>query len=50
MEPIDSLFHVINWSLSTYIKESDISKLNRNEINEVDRHFKRVFDASKVIL
>jgi thiamine biosynthesis lipoprotein len=49
MEPIDSLFHVINWSLSTYIKESDISKLNRNEINEVDRHFKRVFDASKVI-
>lgn len=46
---IDSLFNVINQSLSTYIPDSDISKLNRNEISKVDNHFKRVFNTSKVI-
>ena len=45
----DSLFAVINKSLSTYIKDSDISKLNRNEITKVDQHFEIVFKASKVI-
>lgn len=45
----DSLFDVINRSLSTYIPNSDISKLNRNEAVEVDRHFKKVFFASKEI-
>lgn len=46
---IDSLFTVVNQSLSTYIPDSDISKLNRNENVEVDDHFKRVFKVSKDI-
>lgn len=46
---IDSLFEVVNQSLSTYIEDSDISKLNRNEITTVDNHFENVFKASKVI-
>lgn len=45
----DSLFNVVNQSLSTYLPESDISKLNRNEITKVDEHFKNVFKASKII-
>ena len=45
----DSLFDVINQSLSTYILDSDISKLNKNEITKVDQHFENVFKASKVI-
>ncbi|GGD24645.1 FAD:protein FMN transferase [Hyunsoonleella pacifica] len=45
----DSLFAAINASLSTYIPNSDISKLNRNELVEVDQHFKNVFSASKMI-
>ncbi len=46
---IDSLFQVINQSMSTYIKDSDISKVNRNEPVKVDAHFKTVFEASKQI-
>lgn len=45
----DSLFYVINKSLSTYIENSDISKLNRNESVEVDEHFANVFKSSKII-
>lgn len=45
----DSLFTVVNKSMSTYISDSDISKLNRNESNTVDEHFIRVFNASKKI-
>jgi len=45
----DSLFYVINKSMSTYIQNSDISKLNRNEVVEVDEHFIKVFKASKTI-
>lgn len=45
----DSLFHVINQSMSTYLKDSDISKLNRNEVNKVDAHFINVFETSKEI-
>ena len=46
---IDSLFYVINKSMSTYQTDSDISKLNKNEIVEIDTHFKNVFEASKKI-
>ena len=46
---IDSLFNAINQSLSTYIPDSDISKINKNEAIEVDDHFKRVLKASKEI-
>lgn len=45
----DSLFTVINNSMSTYIADSDISKWNRNENVDVDEHFKTVFNASKKI-
>ncbi|NRD23181.1 FAD:protein FMN transferase [Winogradskyella litoriviva] len=45
----DSLFAVVNQSLSTYITDSDISRLNRNEITKVDYHFENVFKASKTI-
>ncbi len=46
---IDSLFEVINQSMSTYIPDSDISKFNRNEAVIVDEHFDKVFNASKKI-
>jgi len=45
----DSLFYVVNKSMSTYQTNSDISKLNRNEANTIDSHFAKVFDASKEI-
>jgi len=45
----DSLFYVINKSMSTYQTDSDISKLNRNETIAIDTHFKNVFEASKKI-
>ena len=45
----DSLFAVINKSLSTYIPDSDISKWNRNEEFNVDKHFRKVFNTSKKI-
>ncbi|MGB3606408.1 FAD:protein FMN transferase [Psychroserpens sp.] len=49
MTQVDSLFEVINRSMSTYIPNSDISKLNRGEDVTVDEHFVRVFESSKVI-
>lgn len=45
----DSLFYVINKSMSTYQTNSDISKLNRNESFEVDEHFIKVYNTSKEI-
>lgn len=45
----DSLFAIINNSMSTYQKDSDISKINRNEGFTVDEHFERVFRTSKEI-
>ena len=46
---LDSLFDVINLSMSTYIPTSEISKLNRNESYILDTHFENVFNASKLI-
>jgi len=45
----DNLFKDINKSMSNYQEDSDISKLNRNEIVTVDHYFKTVFKASKQI-
>ncbi len=45
----DSLFYVLNKSLSTYQANSDISKLNRNEAVKIDHHFIKVYDRSKAI-
>lgn len=45
----DSLFNIINQSMSTYQTDSDISKLNRNEDVKVDAHFIKVFNKAKEI-
>lgn len=45
----DSLFSIINRSMSTYQDDSDISKINRNEAVTVDAHFEKVFNKSKEI-
>ncbi len=45
---LDSIFFDINNSMSTYISNSDISKINRGEVNVVvDKMFKEVFEISK---
>lgn len=46
---IDSIFKVIDQSLSTYQPGSIISQINRNETAEVDAHFKAVFNKSKAV-
>ncbi|MEE3020373.1 MAG: FAD:protein FMN transferase [Bacteroidota bacterium] len=47
---LDSIFYVLNKSMSTYIKNSDISKINRgDEQVVVDHHFTKVFDKSKEV-
>lgn len=46
---LDSLFYIINKSMSTYQVNSDISKINRNESDVVDAHFTKVFRASEEI-
>ena len=47
---IDSIFNVINNSMSTYIDNSVISKVNSSiNSDEVDLHFKNVFNKSKEI-
>ncbi len=46
----DSIVSVINTSMSTYSKDSDISRINRGDTAIViDTHFKKVFTASKKI-
>lgn len=45
----DSLFEVINKSMSTYIPNSIISKVNTNKSVRVDSHFSTVFNASDSI-
>lgn len=47
---IDSLIHQVNKSLSTYIPNSDISKINRGDTTVIiDDLFKEVFQKSKRI-
>jgi len=45
----DSLFHVINQSMSTYIPDSKISRINKGETLQVDEHFVNVFKTAKHI-
>ena len=45
----DSLFYVINKSMSTYQINSIISKLNKNKPVLVDKHFVKVLEASQEI-
>lgn len=47
---IDSIFYVVNKSLSTYLPDSDISKINRGDsILKVDHHFKAVFNKANIL-
>ncbi|MFT5735959.1 MAG: thiamine biosynthesis lipoprotein [Maribacter sp.] len=49
-QEIDSVFHVVNTSLSTYIPDSDISKINRGDSTlQIDHMFQDVFELSKEI-
>ncbi len=44
---VDSLFDVLNQSLSTYLPNSDISKINRGDSTlVVDEHFEKVYNAA----
>ena len=44
---IDSIFRVINKSLSTYLPQSDISKINSGDTTVVvDHHFRAVFEKA----
>lgn len=42
-ESVDSLLEVFNQSLSYYVPNSVISRINRNETDEVDELFRRVY-------
>ena len=46
---VDSIFSVINTSMSNYQADSDISKVNTHQLDVVDDHFAEVFKASKNI-
>lgn len=46
---LDSLFEVINHSMSTYHTNSIISQVNRNDSTEIDFHFMEVLKASRDI-
>ena len=47
---VDSLFTVVNQSLSTYLPNSDISKINRGDsLLIVDEHFKKVFEKANTV-
>lgn len=47
---IDSVFQVINQSMSTYWPDSDISRINRGDTTVVvDEQFREVFNSSKTV-
>ncbi|NNC84962.1 MAG: FAD:protein FMN transferase [Bacteroidia bacterium] len=48
-KPLDSIFRVIDNSLSTYDPNSIISKINRNEEMELDEHLINVLNASSQV-
>ena len=48
-DEIDSVFAVVNHSMSTYIPDSDISKINRGDTVVVDQMFQEVFRLSKKV-
>ena len=49
-EALDSIFKVVNQSMSTYQPESDISRLNRGDtLVQVDSLFQRVFTLSEQV-
>ena len=48
-QKVDSVIYVVNRSMSTYIYDSDISKINRGDAIKVDHMFAEVFTISQQI-
>jgi FAD:protein FMN transferase len=48
-DDVDSILHDFDLSLSTYIPESIISKVNENKDVEVDNYFKEVFEHGRKV-
>ena len=48
-QSLDSIFAAINQSMSNYQDDSDISKVNKHELEVVDAYFIEVFKAAKKI-
>ena len=49
-QKIDSIFQVINQSLSTYQADSDISKINRGDsLLVIDQHFENVYNKASEV-
>lgn len=49
-EEIDSIFQVIDLSMSTYVPASIISRINQHDTNVIiDQHFKNVFNKAREI-
>jgi len=46
---IDSVLNAVDQSLSTYVEESVISKINKNESMQTDSLFRRVFESAMII-
>ena len=46
---LDSIFAAVNQSMSNYQSDSDISKVNKHELDVVDSYFVEVFKAAKEI-
>ena len=47
---IDSIFYMVNKSLSTYLPDSDISQINRGDSTlVVDQHFKAVYNKANIL-
>jgi thiamine biosynthesis lipoprotein len=48
-QEFEQVFDEINRSMSTYMPNSIISKVNNNRTTSIDTHFKTVFETSKLI-
>ena len=47
---VDSIINVINSSMSTYISDSDISKINKGDsLLKIDIHFEKVYNTASLV-
>ena len=47
---VDSIINVINLSMSTYISDSDISKINKGDsLLKIDLHFEKVYNTASMV-
>tara|TARA_S200000501_G_scaffold270195_1_gene253931 strand:- start:53 stop:1063 length:1011 start_codon:yes stop_codon:yes gene_type:complete len=50
IKDVDSIIGVINKSMSTYIPDSDISKINMGDsLLQVDKHFEKVYQTASIV-